>query len=63
MDDLKFRVEIEKLLVNNKYWNNYSWMNNTTGNEIIIEKLSNKISLLSFKWNSQLPNIWTKTRR
>ena len=43
MDDLKFRVEIEKLLVNNKYWNNYSWMNNTTGNEIIIEKLSNKI--------------------
>ena len=50
MDDLKFRVEIEKLLVNNKYWNNYSWMNNTTGNKIIVEKLSNKIGKHPLLW-------------
>lgn len=50
MDDLKFRVEIEKLLINNKYWNNYSWMNNTTGNEIIIEKLYSKIKKHPILW-------------
>ena len=50
MDDLEFRIKIEKLLVNNKYWNNYSWMNNTTGNEIIIEKLSNKIKKHPLLW-------------
>ena len=50
MDDSEFRIEIEKLLVNNKYWNNYSWMNNTTGNEIIIEKLSNKIKKHPLLW-------------
>ena len=50
MDDLKFRIEIEKLLVNNEYWNNYSWINNTTGNEIIIEKLSNKIKKHPLLW-------------
>lgn len=50
MDDLKFRIEIEKLLVNNKYWNNYSWMNNITGNEIIIEKLSSKIKKHPLLW-------------
>ena len=50
MDDLKFRINIEKLLVNNKYCNNYSWMNNTTGNEIIIEKLSNKIEKHPLLW-------------
>lgn len=50
MDDSEFRIEIEKLLVNNKYWNNYSWMNNTTGNEIIIERLYNKIKKHPFLW-------------
>ena len=50
MDDSEFRIEIEKLLVNNKYWNNYSWMNNITGNEIIIERLSNKIKKHPFLW-------------
>lgn len=50
MDDSEFRIEIEKLLVNDKYWNNYSWMNNTTGNEIIIKRLYNKIKKHSFLW-------------
>lgn len=50
MDDSEFRIEIEKLLVNNNYWNNYSWMNNITGNEIIIKKLSNKIKKHPLLW-------------
>lgn len=50
MDDSEFRIEIEKLLVNSNYWNNYSWMNNTTGNEIIIERLSSKIKKHSLLW-------------
>ena len=43
MDDLTFRIEIQKLLVDEKYWRKYAWMNNATGNEIVVNELNRRI--------------------
>ena len=50
MDDLTFRIEIQKLLVDEKYWRNYAWMNNATGNEIVVNELSRRIRKHPILW-------------
>ena len=52
MDDMTFRIEIEKLLVDKEYWRKYDWMNNATANEIIVAELNRRISKhpLLWKW-------------
>lgn len=52
MDDMTFRIEIEKLLVDKNYWRQYDWLNNATANEIIVKELNRRISKhpLLWKW-------------
>ena len=50
MSDLNFRIEIEKLLVDENYWSQYDWMNNATGNAIIVEELTKKIKKHPLIW-------------
>ena len=50
MSDLNFRIEIEKLLVDEEYWSRYDWMNNATGNAIIVEELAKKIKKHPLIW-------------
>lgn len=50
MSDLNFRIEIEKLLVDENYWSQYDWMNNATGNAIIVKELTEKIKKHPLIW-------------
>ena len=52
MDDMTFRIEIEKLLVDKNYWRQYDWLNNATANEIIVAELNRRIIKhpLLWKW-------------
>ena len=50
MDDLNFRIEIQNLLVDKKYWNKYEWMNNATANEIIVNELQKRIRKHPILW-------------
>lgn len=50
MDDTKFRIEIEKLLVDKKYWSKYDWMNNATANGIVVYELSIRIRKRPILW-------------
>ena len=50
MDDLTFRIEIQKLLVYEKYWRNYAWMNNATANGIVVNELSRRIRKHPILW-------------
>lgn len=50
MDDKQFRIEIQKLLVDDNYWKNYDWMNNVTGNEIVIRELKKRIEKYPLIW-------------
>lgn len=52
MDDLTFRIEIEKMLVDKKYWGKYDWMNNATANSIMVYELKRRIEKhpLLWKW-------------
>lgn len=52
MDDMTFRIEIEKLIVDKNYWRQYDWLNNATANEIIVKELNRRISKhpLLWKW-------------
>lgn len=50
MDDTKFRIEIEKLLVDKKYWRKYGWMNNATANEILVYELGRRIRKYPILW-------------
>ena len=43
MDDFNFRIEIQKLLVDEKYWSKYAWMNNATANGIVVYELGRRI--------------------
>lgn len=50
MEDTKFRIEIEKLLVDDNYWSKYDWMNNATAGEIIVAELGKRIRKHPFLW-------------
>lgn len=50
MDDLTFRIEIEKLLTDEKYWGKYDWLNNATANSIMIEELTKRIKKHPILW-------------
>lgn len=50
MDDTKFRIEIEKLLVDKEYWKNYAWINNATANGIIVAELDRRIRKHPLLW-------------
>ena len=50
MDDLNFRIEIQKLLVDEKYWSKYDWMNNVTANEIVVYELRRRIRNHPILW-------------
>lgn len=50
MDDLNFRIEIQKLLVDEKYWSKYDWMNNVTANEIVVYELRRRIRSHPILW-------------
>ena len=52
MDDMTFRIEIEKLLVDKNYWRKYVRLNNATANEIIVAELDRRIRKhpLLWKW-------------
>lgn len=50
MDDFNFRMEIQKLLVDKKYWGKYAWMNNATANRIIVDELSRRIRRHPMLW-------------
>ena len=50
MDDLNFRIEIQNLLVDEKYWSKYSWMNNATANGIIVDELKRRIRKHQILW-------------
>ena len=50
MDDTTFRIEIEKLLVNKKYWEKYAWMNNATANKIIVAEFGRRIRKHPMLW-------------
>ena len=50
MDDTKFRIEIEKLLVDKEYWRKYGWMNNATANEIIVKEFDRRIQKHPMLW-------------
>lgn len=50
MDDFTFRIEIQKLLVDEKYWGNYAWMNNATANGIVVNELSIRIRKHPILW-------------
>ena len=50
MNDMEFRLAIEKLLVDADYWGNYDWLNNATANSIMVEQLKAKIEKHPFIW-------------
>lgn len=50
MEDTKFRIEIEKLLVDENYWGKYDWMNNATAGEIIVAELDKRIRKHPVLW-------------
>ena len=50
MDDTKFRIEIEKLLVDKEYWRKYGWMNNATANRIVVYELGRRIRKHPILW-------------
>ena len=50
MDDTTFRIEIEKLLVNKKYWGKYALLNNATANEIIVAEFGRRIRKYPMLW-------------
>ena len=50
MDDLNFRIEIQKLLVDEKYWSKYDWMNNATANGIVVYELRRRIRKHPILW-------------
>lgn len=50
MDDMLFRIKIEKLLVNEKYWSKCDWMTNKTANGIIVDELGKRIKKHPFLW-------------
>ena len=50
MDDLNFRIEIQKLLVDEKYWSKYDWMNNVTANGIVVYELRRRIGKHPMLW-------------
>lgn len=50
MDDTTFRIEIQKLLVEDRYWSQFPWMNNATGTEIIVEDLTIRIKKHPLLW-------------
>ena len=50
MDDFNFRIEIQKLLVDEKYWSKYAWMNNATANEIVVYELGRRIRKHPILW-------------
>ena len=50
MDDMTFRIEIEKLLVDKEYWRKYAWLNNATANEIIVAELDKRIRKHPILW-------------
>ena len=50
MDDFNFRIEIQKLLVDEKYWSKYDWMNNATANAIVVYELSGRIRKHPILW-------------
>lgn len=50
MDDFNFRIEIQKLLVDEKYWSKYDWMNNATANEIVVYELGRRIRKHPILW-------------
>ena len=58
MDDMTFRIEIEKLLVDKEYWRKYAWLNNATANEIIVAELGRRIRKhpMLWKWFFKLVN-------
>ena len=49
-DDFNFRIEIQKLLVDEKYWSKYDWMNNATANEIVVYELGRRIRKHPILW-------------
>ena len=50
MDDFNFRIEIQKLLVDEKYWSKYAWMNNATANGIVVDELRKRIGKHPILW-------------
>lgn len=50
MDDKTFRIEIEKLLVDKKYWSKHDWLNNITANEILVNELAKRICKHPLIW-------------
>ena len=50
MNDTTFRIEIEKLLVDKKYWGKYDWLNNATANEIIVAEFDRRIREHPILW-------------
>ena len=50
MDNFNFRIEIQKLLVDEKYWSKYDWMNNATANEIAVYELGRRIRKHPILW-------------
>ena len=50
MDDFNFRIEIQKLLVDEKYWSKYACMNNATSNEIVVDELCRRIRKHPILW-------------
>lgn len=50
MDDTTFRIEIEKMLVDKEYFRQYSWLNNSTANEIIVEEFGKRIRKHPMLW-------------
>ena len=58
MDDMTFRIEIEKLIVDKEYWRKYAWLNNATANEIIVAELGRRIRKhpMLWKWFFKLVN-------
>lgn len=58
MDDMTFRIEIEKLIVDKEYWRKCDWVNNATANEIIVEEFGRRIRKhpMLWKWFFKLVN-------
>ena len=50
MDDFNFRIEIQKLLVDEKYWSKYAWMNHATANGIVVDELRKRIRKHPILW-------------
>lgn len=50
MDDMTFRIEIEKLIVDKNYWRQYACLNNSTANEIIVAEFDKRIRKHPMLW-------------